>query len=208
MSRDYKSRATRKQKKSLPGYIWLLSGLAIGLFISFIVYLDKQPDSEKDFGSAVQEELEKLKLQPKKQDVAKTETNKKTEAKKEEKFNFYTILPELEVFIPESETRPPDIPSETKQKTTTKSTSASTSKQLAKKQYVLQIGSFQSLDDAEKLKANVAFLGLAANIQHVTINKQTWHRVRTGPYTSKQQVYKNQRTLKQNDIPSISMELK
>ena len=208
MSRDYKSRATSKQKKSLPGYIWLLSGLAIGLFISFIVYLDKQPDSEKDFGSAVQEELEKLKLQPKKQDAVKIETNKKTEAKKEEKFNFYTILPELEVFIPESETRPPDIPSETKQKTTTKSTSASTSKQLAKKQYVLQIGSFQSLDDAEKLKANVAFLGLAANIQHVTINKQTWHRVRTGPYTSKQQVYKNQRTLKQNDIPSISMELK
>ena len=65
MSRDYKTRATRKRKKSLPGYVWLLSGLAIGLFIAFIVYLDKQPDNDKNFGSAVQEELEKLKLQQK-----------------------------------------------------------------------------------------------------------------------------------------------
>ena len=85
---------------------------------------------------------------------------------------------------------------------------SSASKKLVKKQYVLQIGSFQNLHDAEKLKANVAFLGLAANIQHVTVNKQTWHRVRTGPYTSKQQMYKNQRTLKNNSITSISMELK
>lgn len=209
MSRDYKTRVTRKRKKSLPGYVWLLSGLAIGLFIAFIVYLDKQPDSEKDFGSAVQEELEKLKLKSKKQDTTKAKTNKKAETKdeeKEQKFNFYTILPELEVFIPENETRPPDRSTETKQKPTTKS--KNTSKKLVNKQYVLQIGSFQSLDDAEKLKANVAFLGLAANIQHVTVNKQTWHRVRTGPYTSKQQMYKNQRTLKNNSITSISMELK
>ena len=80
MSRDYKTRATRKRKKSLPGYIWLLSGLAIGLFIAFIVYLDIQPDSEKDFGSAVQEELEKLKIKSKKQDTTKAETDKITEA--------------------------------------------------------------------------------------------------------------------------------
>jgi len=153
-------------------------------------------------------ELEKLKLQSKKQGTTKAKTNIKTEAKekKEQKFNFYTILPELEVFIPENETRPPDRSTETKQKPTTKSKNAS--KKLVNKQYVLQIGSFQSLDDAKKLKANVAFLGLAANIQHVTVNRQTWHRVRTGPYTSKQQMYKNQRTLKNNSITSISMELK
>ena len=76
MPRDYKSRVTRKRKKSLPGYAWLASGLAIGLFIAFIVYLDKQPENDKNFGSAVQEELEKLKQQPKKKTVVKTETAK------------------------------------------------------------------------------------------------------------------------------------
>ncbi len=198
MSRDYKSRATRKKKKSLPGYVWLLSGLAIGLFIAFIVYLDKQPESKKDFGTAVQEELKKLKQQSKKKSTTKTET---TKTKKEQKFNFYTILPELEVLIPENETRPPERSAETKSKTVT-------NKPGKNKQYALQVGSFQNLNDAEKLKANLAFLGFSANIQRVTINKQAWHRVKTGPYKNKQQLYKSQKMLKQNGIHAISMELK
>jgi cell division protein FtsN len=203
MPTDYKSRVTRKQKKSLPGYMWLLSGLAIGLFVAFIVYLDKQPENDKDFGTAVQQELEKLKQQANKKPVESAKVDKKTDnrEKKEQKFNFYTILPELEVLIPESETRPPEV----KNKTTTTTTSDSSN---TAKQYVLQVGSFQNLNDAEKLKANLAFLGLEANIQRVTVNKQAWHRVRTGPYRDRQQLYKNQKLLKQNDIDSISMELK
>ncbi len=198
MPRDYKTRASRKKKKSMPGYVWLLSGLAIGLFVAFIVYLDKQPETDKNFGSAVQHELKKLKQQANKT-ASKTNTKKNNTASaakdKEPKFNFYTILPELEVFIPESETRPP----ETKNKKISNS---------GNKQYVLQIGSFQNINDAKKLKANLAFLGLQANIQSVTVNKQAWHRVRTGPYKNKQQLYKNQKLLKQNDISAISMELK
>jgi cell division protein FtsN len=200
MPRDYKSRATRKQKKSLPGYVWLFSGLAIGLFVAFIIYLDKQPETTQDFGSAVQQELKKLKQQAKKKTTTETEAT----ATKQQKFNFYTILPELEVLIPESETRPPDTAAESKNKTTSNGISQAN----ANKQYVLQVGSFQNLNDAEKLKANLAFLGLAANIQHVTVNKQAWHRVRSGPYKDKQQLYKNQKILKQNDIDAISMELK
>ena len=201
MPTDYKSRVTRKQKKSLPGYMWLLSGLAIGLFVAFIVYLDKQPESDKDFGTAVQQELEKLKQQANKKHVESAKVDKKTDnrEKKEQKFNFYTILPELEVLIPESETRPPEV----KNKTATTTNNSNTAKQ-----YVLQVGSFQNLSDAEKLKASLAFLGLEANIQHVTVNKQAWHRVRTGPYRDRQQLYKNQKLLKQNDIDAISMELK
>jgi cell division protein FtsN len=201
MPTDYKSRVTRKQKKSLPGYMWLLSGLAIGLFVAFIIYLDKQPENDKDFGTAVQQELEKLKKQANKTPAESSKADKKPDSKekKEQKFNFYTILPELEVLIPESETRPP----ETKNKTTAEAKSSKTSKQ-----YVLQVGSFQNLGDAEKLKANLAFLGLEASIQHVTVNKQAWHRVRTGPYRDRQQLYNNQKLLKQNDIDAISMELK
>lgn len=196
MPRDYKTRVTSKNKKSLPGYVWLLSGLAIGLFIAFIVYLDKQPETDKSFGDAVQQELQKLKQQTKQKESKKTVATSSAE-KKEPKFNFYTILPELEVLIPENETRPPEIKNHTNNKTSS-----------TQKQYVLQVGSFQNLGDAEKLKANLAFLGLAASIQHVTVNQQAWHRVRTGPYRNKQQLYKNQKLLKKNNIPAISMELK
>lgn len=200
MPTDYKSRVNKKQKKALPGFVWLLSGLAIGLFVAFIVYLDKQPENDQDFGSAVQQELEKLKRQAKQSSSsepdrsASARTDPGTTEKKEQKFNFYTLLPELEVLIPESETRPPQT---SKRATSEANTS-----------YVLQVGSFQNSADAEKLKANLAFLGLEANIQKVTVNKQTWHRVRTGPYHSKQQLYQNKSLLKKHNIDAISMELK
>lgn len=210
MPSDYKSRLNQKQKKSLPGYLWLLSGLAIGLFVAFIIYLDKQPENDNNFGTAIQLELEKLKN--KKNEITEKETTvitKKDKEKKEPKFNFYTILPELEVLIPESETRPPDIRPESTSTSTKTSTNINTNKtNSAHKQYVLQVGSFQNLQDAEKLKANLAFLGLAAEVQHVTVNNQAWHRVRTGPYQNKEQLYQNQRLLKKNDINAISMELK
>ena len=191
MPTDYKSRTTHKKKKSLPGFVWLLSGLAIGLFVAFIIYLDKQPESNKDFSSAMQHELEKLK-----QIKSKTANNTKEPVeKKEQKFNFYTILPELEVLIPESETRP----SETKNKLKSNSNT---------KQYILQVGSFQNLSDAEKLKANLALLGIVADIQHVTVNNQAWHRVRSGPYFEKEQLYRDQNHLKKNEIHGITIELK
>ena len=197
MATDYKSRTTRKQKKSLPGYVWLLSGLAIGLFVALIIYLDKQPETDQDFGSAVQHELEKLKQRSNNKTVEKSKTRVE---KKEQKFNFYTILPELEVLIPESETRPP----ETKNKPGTSDGQPSDSA----KQYILQVGSFQNRIDAEKLKANLALLGLKADVQHVTVNNQAWHRVRSGPYRDKKQLYKDQNLLNQNDIHAISIELK
>lgn len=231
MPRDYKSRAQshsrRSQKKSLPGYIWLLSGLGIGLFVAFITYLDKQPENETNFGDAVQLELEKLKQNATKQQAEadhhttdESDSDNTTQEKKEQKFNFYTLLPELEVLIPKSETRPPEKKPEVKHSKQSNTKNISTAKTNVykptrtnksgglNKQYVLQVGSFQSLNDAEKLKANLAFLGLSANIQHVNINRQRWHRVRTGPYNNKQQLYKNQKKLKQNNISSISMELK
>ena len=205
MTRDYKSHVNRKQKKSLPGFVWLLSGLAIGLFVAFIVYLDKQPENETDFGTAVQQELEKLKQQAKKGAATKSSEPAAEEPadKKEQKFNFYTILPELEVLIPESETRPPDV-----KKSSTSTSSDSKPDDSDSTLYVLQVGSFQNLADAEKLKANLAFLGMQADIQKVVVNRQSWHRVRTGPYHDKQQLYQNQRLLKKNNIPAISMELK
>ena len=200
MPTDYKSRGRRKQKKALPGYLWLLSGLAIGLFVAFIVYLDKQPESEIPFGTAVNQELEQFKHanKAKSKETEKNITEKAvTETpveEKEPKYNFYTILQGMKVLIPESETRPPQ--------------SKSHENPDAEKLYILQAGSFQNLADAEKLKAKLAFMGLEADIQHVTVNNQAWHRVRTGPYKDKQQLYKNQKILLRNNINAISMELK
>lgn len=171
----------------------MMSGLAIGLFIAFIVYLDKQPENSSNFGDAVQKELDQLK-----QNKQASKTNKPADEPEEsetQKFNFYTLLPKLEVFIPESETTPPE-------------SRPQKDRFDPEKRYMLQVGSFQNLPDAEKHKANIAFLGLSADIQNVTIDGQRWHRVRTGPYTDRKELFNSKQILSSNGINAIAVELK
>jgi len=193
--KSYKPRKRRKQKKTLPAYLWLLAGLAIGLFIAFLVYLDKQPPGQTSFPDAVNTELSKLRHKHKKTSKKPARPVAET-AKKEPRYNFYTLLQGMEVLIPESETRPPK----------TRNPATATPEKPAR--YILQVGSFQNLDDAEKLKARLAFLGVEANIQHVTVNKQQWHRVRSGPYADTRQLYRNQKILQHHHISALLMALK
>ena len=87
----------------MPGFVWMFGGLVIGLFIAFLVYLDKQPPSEISFSDAVKTELDKIKQH---NATRPAESKPEIPARQEPKFNFYTILPELEVLIPEDEIRP------------------------------------------------------------------------------------------------------
>lgn len=189
MPTDYKKRVNRKEKKPVPGFIWMLGGLSIGLFVAFLVYLDKQPPTEISFTDAVKTELEKIKhKQP------DTAPEPEAAVKQEPKFNFYTILPELEVLIPEEEIRPP----ENKSRTSSDSS----------KRYILQVGSFRNRQDAERRKATVALLGLEASINPVSINNEKWHRVRVGPVNTRRELNENLNLLHRNDINAMAMELK
>ncbi|MCW9013477.1 MAG: SPOR domain-containing protein [Gammaproteobacteria bacterium] len=196
-ARDLKGRQSMSSKKPMPGYVWLLAGLAIGLFFAFLVYLDKQPEEQVSFTQAVKQELQKVKdaRQEEKQPNA---VKKNTADSKEPRFDFYTILPELEVFIPEPEiSKPPkNIPSINNQPMVTG------------KQYLLQAGSFRNNDDAERLKASLALLGVQSSIQNVSIKNDTWHRVRIGPFNDTKSLHETLSTLKQNNIHAMTMELK
>lgn len=70
----------------------------------------------------------------------------------------------------------------------------------SKENYFLQAGSFQKVEEAEKLKAKLALSGYEATLQTVTIpEKGVWHRVRLGPYNSNE-AGKTIAALKQNGI--------
>lgn len=201
MPSDYKGRSNGREKKSMPGFLWFLSGLVLGLFVTLIVYLSRQPDNHPSFGTAVQQEINKLHTST----SAKTEekvAHKKPDDKKAKKpkFNFYTILPELEVLIPDSETTMPG-----KNKDSADNSSSTTT---AKKQYILQVSSLHNPDDAEKFKAKLALLGFEANIQKVSVNGENWYRVRVGPFRSTSEMYRNLDSLHRHDIDAMAMELK
>lgn len=69
--------------------------------------------------------------------------------------------------------------------------------------HFLQAGSFQKVDDAEKLKARLALLGVEASVHSATIpEKGVWYRVRLGPYKSAEELNGARNFLKQNGVES------
>jgi cell division protein FtsN len=85
----------------------------------------------------------------------------------EKRFTFYDMLPNFEVIIPEQE---PDV-----------KVDAAPQAVLEPGLYVLQAGSFSAYNDADRRRAELALHGIESQIQRVTIDDKTYHRVRIGP---------------------------
>lgn len=126
-------------------------------------------------------------------------------------FEFYTLLPEREVAVPEpkpKQSSPPPQPRpqpETEAETAPPSKLEPTPSKIAPESatYVLQAGSFRSHTQADKRKAFLALMGIEAAIQTVTIdNSKTWHRVRIGPSTNLSKLRQIRQQLHEKQIES------
>lgn len=111
------------------------------------------------------------------------------------RFEFYKVLTDKQDAAVAVPTKPADKP----QPTDSKPAAAS-------EPQFLQAGSFSSADDAEKLKARLALLGIEAGIQTATIpDKGVWHRVRLGPYKNADEMSRARALLKQNGVDATPM---
>ncbi|VAX00248.1 hypothetical protein MNBD_GAMMA22-75 [hydrothermal vent metagenome] len=198
MTTDYaKKTRSDRERHSLPGWAWMLGGLTVGLFVALLVYInERRPETAntpplnkvvKNFANDVVD--------------ANIKHNKNNNIKQPHKtdkptvgFDFYKILPEIEVPIPDLE----QLKKQEIQK-----------KNNPKFKYVLQAGSFRQYAEADKLKASLALFGVNAEIQSVTINKtNTWHRVRIGPFTSARKMDKIRHRLQKKRIRTMVLKLK
>ncbi len=71
----------------------------------------------------------------------------------------------------------------------------------SKAAWFLQEGAYTNVDDAEKVKAKLALLGMVANVQPANIpDKGLWYRVRLGPYKNSAEMNEALATLKLNGL--------
>ena len=108
-------------------------------------------------------------------------------------FEFYSVLPEMEVEVPPDTLRP----SATISQTPTSSTGI----------YQLQVASYRSSEDAERMKASLALKGISARVERVSVNDKTYYRVRSGPY-NRDQAYSLHTKLRNNNIDSLVIQIK
>ena len=113
------------------------------------------------------------------------------------KFEFYNMLPEMEVVVPDSELKPAPK-REVKEK----------AEKTADTQYLLQVGSFKKAEQADRLRASLALIGLEASVQTVAVDgAPSWHRVRLGPFKSLATLDGARARLRENEIEAIVLKI-
>ena len=172
-----KKRSTAKSSSIIPAWIWLTLGILIGLGIAMFTRSNGRNVNDSQIVSPSQSPIT-------------------TEPTTKRKFDFYTLLPELEIVIPHEETLPP------------KQNSNTTTQTEYKGGYLLQAGSFQQFNEADSLKARLALIGVEANIQSVEVNKKKWHRVQIGPSNDRSALETLRKRLKASQIDTILLQAK
>ena len=71
--------------------------------------------------------------------------------------------------------------------------------------YLLQVGAFPNSADAETLKAKLAMQGFVANVQSVKIGGQAYNRVRLGPFHSATELESTKQRLASAGINAIAL---
>lgn len=164
--------------RRVPGWVWLFTGIVTGVFISFLAYLSDIVPARNEHSSA----STSTKAAP----AAKAGTAVKGGADSDKpRFDFYTLLPEREVIVDNSDD----------------DASAAAAGAVEKTEYILQAGSFRSGEDADRLRARMLLMGLDAYVEQVNSKDNSlWHRVMVGPFQSRSKLSKARSLLAEEGI--------
>ena len=142
-----------------PGWVWMLFGLSLGLVVAAAIYLSDRSGTVQNLTPTPAQAAQQQRREEPPPEISAL-------PHPATRFDFYDILPN-EVVIPEVESQAEPV-------RTAPSVDDPDS-------YVLQTGSFRIPEDAERMRANLAALGIESRVQKVTIDNTDFHRVRVGP---------------------------
>ncbi|MDD2659827.1 MAG: SPOR domain-containing protein [Methylococcales bacterium] len=207
MTRDYKPRIKerRPQGRAAAGRIkqfdrapagiglwkWMLITSIFIVFAVFLVYLWSTRAKQINPQQTSQTITDKTGAE----NAVISKEEQKPEVKpgpKAPQFDFYTILPEKEVVVPEYEI-----------KTRTREERVGKAKET---HYIMQAGSFKTFNEADRLRAKLAAMGIESKVQKAKIGSVNWYRVKMGPYAQTGSVNTIRARLRQHGIDAITME--
>ncbi len=200
------SKPVANHQQSFRGIGILLVGMVIGSLVTVLWQELQNPNS--GVGAGIGQMMKQSKRQDQNTPTDRAEHPQDRPTTQQTTYDFYTVLPEIEVVVPtiesdsSSSTKQTNTPHKTADKTTKASDTASTSG------YLLQAGSYKNKADAERLKAKLAFQGLVSVIQKVSIqDRGDFYRVRLGPYASYDDMAKTDQTLVQQGIKALRLKI-
>jgi cell division protein FtsN len=178
MARDYKPK--RKKAGGFSGWIGVICGLAAGLGVAAFVYLK---DHHSEAPAAHTTKADKKKTHG---GDAIPEAGEPAMEEPAKSYDFYDKLPKFEVVVPEKEK---DVKPDSRAVPETR-----------RGTYVLQAGSYKNFADADRIRAQLALQGIESKVQKVSVDSDTWHRIRIGPISNLDELNKLRQKLRKADL--------
>ncbi|MEP6940986.1 MAG: SPOR domain-containing protein [Rudaea sp.] len=194
------------ERRSWPAWIWLALGTAFGVILSVVVlYGGKLPTLR---GKNLPQPNPDA-TAPKESEQALADDAKKA-APAKSNFDFYSVLPEKEVVIPDAELSAKAKAEQARaQQQAQAAAAAGTTAAVAPAtaagggHYMLQVVATGDARAADEFKARLAMLGFAAKVYTSTSDGKTINRVRLGPYASASEAEAAKKSLAENSINSF-----
>jgi cell division protein FtsN len=183
-----------RRSDAAPGWVWMLFGLGLGLIVAIGVYL-RVPAGAPASASRTAATADAAPARVAPAATRPAERPPQRAAAEENRFDFYEILPQFEVVVADD-----DSPAAATAATRPRPAAAPGS-------FLVQAGSFSAAADADRLKANLALLGLESHVQRVTIEDDVFNRVRIGPIADIDTAKRVQRQLRDAGIDPLLMKV-
>jgi cell division protein FtsN len=106
-------------------------------------------------------------------------------------YDFYNMLPNFEVVVPE------------KDREVARERDSNVGPVERPGIYVLQAGSYRSVAEADRIRAQLRLQGIEANVQRVAVDDDEWHRVRVGPITDLAELNRLRGKLRAADLDAL-----
>jgi len=212
--------AVRNGNSGFPGWGYAVIGLIAGAILmavmmrgSLLTSLRKADGPQANPQATAQRGSEPGVLEP----AASDSSSKKPQ------YDFYSVLSEKEVRIPDAEISaqakaeqqqttaptPPQSAPVSAPGVAVQNVTAAPAESMAPASggsgYLLQVGAFPNASAAETQKAKLAMQGFVANVQTVDVGGQTYHRVRLGPFRSATELEATKQKLAAAGIPAIAL---
>lgn len=184
-------------QRQVPGWVWLFSGVVTGLFIAFLFHLAQLQGEHPPGGHG-----QSMNVGDKRRVKDSTSAADSADGPK---FDFYSVLPKMEVIVPEGEKKG-------KSASGHQGRDPSGQKELSHRHdqhFLLQAGSFGKAEDADRRRAQLTLQGYNVRIQQVKLDDgQRWHRVMVGPFDNINALHRAQDKLARAGIDTLPIRRK
>jgi cell division protein FtsN len=207
--RNGKQAYRENERQSWPAWVWLGLGVLLGLTLSAVMLIKEwvpmlhrknlpQPNPEA--------------TAPKEGDQAVADDVAKKPASPKKTYDFYSVLPEMEVVIPDAElSAKAKAEQQRQQAAMAQSQNANSSTSVVPPttasdsggRYLLQAASTTDAKAADELKARLSLLGFSVKIYTININGKVYNRVRVGPFSTASDTEAARKTLADSGINAI-----